>query len=194
MGLGHPCVKTPHLDALIADGVGFRNHYSVCAPCGPSRTSLLTGMYMQNHRSVMNGTPLDQRHTNIALELTAAGYDPQLFGFTDTSLDPRHTPPEYFARHGYEGVLPGFNAECPLAYGDLGPWTDDLKAKGYDVPEGAKDIFKPIDGYPGADVRGRTFGGIMSSPTSGTTSQPLTTHLEIIATRRSKVATWSVST
>ena len=155
--LGHPLVKTPKLDALAADGVLFRNHYSVCAPCGPARASLLTGMYMLNHRSVMNGTPLDQRHTNIALELSQAGYDPVLFGYTDTSLDPRHTPPEYFRRHGYEGILPGFTSACSMPGGDLGPWTADLKAKGYDVPEGPKDIFKPIDGYPGADGRGRTF-------------------------------------
>lgn len=155
--LGHPCVKTPHLDALAADGVAFRNHYSVCAPCGPARASLLTGMYMHNHRSVMNGTPLDQRHTNIALELAAAGYDPVLFGYTDTSLDPRHTPPELFARHGYEGVLPGFSAECLLLFDSLEPWIADLKVKGYDIPETPLDIFNPIGGYPGADGRGRTF-------------------------------------
>ena len=28
----HPCVKTPNYDALIADAVYFRRHYSVCAP------------------------------------------------------------------------------------------------------------------------------------------------------------------
>ena len=50
--LGHPVLKTPHLDALAADGVLFRNHYAQCVPCGPSRASLLTGMYMMNHRSV----------------------------------------------------------------------------------------------------------------------------------------------
>ena len=66
--LGHPVVKTPHLGALAADGMLFRSHYAQCSPCGPSRTSLLTGMYMMNHRSLRNGTPLDARFTNIALE------------------------------------------------------------------------------------------------------------------------------
>jgi len=66
--LEHPTVKTPHLDALAADGVVFRNHFAQCLPCGPSRASMYTGMYLQNHRSVGNGTPLDARHTNIALE------------------------------------------------------------------------------------------------------------------------------
>jgi arylsulfatase A-like enzyme len=63
--LGHPTVKTPNLDALAADGVLFRNHFAQCIPCGPSRASIFTGMYLQNHRSLENGTPLDARHTNM---------------------------------------------------------------------------------------------------------------------------------
>ena len=78
--LGHPVLKTPHLDALAADGVLFHNHYAQCVPCGPSRASLLTGMYMMNHRSVRNGTPLDARFTNIGLEARKLRYEPGLIG------------------------------------------------------------------------------------------------------------------
>lgn len=46
---GHPCVKTPNLDQLAADAVSFRKHFGQCVPCGPSRTSLLTGLYAMNH-------------------------------------------------------------------------------------------------------------------------------------------------
>ena len=42
--LGHPNAATPHLDALAADGVLFGNHYTQASPCGPARTSLLTGL------------------------------------------------------------------------------------------------------------------------------------------------------
>lgn len=87
--LGHVVVKTPNLDDLAADGVLFSNRFAQCAPCGPSRASILTGMYMMNHRSVRNGTPLDARFSNIALEAHAAGCEPGLIGFTDTSPDPR---------------------------------------------------------------------------------------------------------
>ena len=59
--LDHACVRTPNLDALAAEGVLFRNHYCQASPCGPARTSMLTGMYMMNHRSLRNGTP--QRDT-----------------------------------------------------------------------------------------------------------------------------------
>ena len=54
--LGHPMVRTPNLDALAAEGVLFERHYANTAPCGPSRASLHTGLYLQNHRSG------DQRH------------------------------------------------------------------------------------------------------------------------------------
>lgn len=49
--LGHPHVRTPNLDGLAADGVLFENHFGQTTPCGPSRTSLLTGLYLMNHRS-----------------------------------------------------------------------------------------------------------------------------------------------
>ena len=90
--LGHPVVRTPHLDTLARDGTLFRRHYASCSPCGPSRASLLTGMYLMNHRSGRNGTPLDQRHTNLAWEVRRLGFDPTLFGYTDTSPDPRSRP------------------------------------------------------------------------------------------------------
>jgi hypothetical protein len=46
-------------------------------------------MYLQNHRVVVNGAPLDAQHTNVALEVRKAGYHPALLGYTDTGADPR---------------------------------------------------------------------------------------------------------
>ncbi len=63
----HPVVRTPNLDRLAAGGVSFRRHFAQAAPCGPSRAALYTGMYQMNNRSVLNGTPLDARHDNVAL-------------------------------------------------------------------------------------------------------------------------------
>lgn len=155
--IGHPVVKTPNIDALIRDSVLFRNHYSVCSPCGPARASLLAGMYAQNHRSIRNGTPLDSRHSNIALELRKMGYDPVLFGYTDTSLDPRNTPEEKFREYGYEGPLPGFRNELLLMESDPLPWIAYLKENGYQVPENLADLFAPIKDYSGAEGKGRSY-------------------------------------
>ncbi len=131
--LGHPTVKTPNLDALAREGVLFNRHYANAVPCGPSRASLHTGMYLQNHRSGTNGTPLDARHSNWAKEVRKAGYDPVLFGYTDTSQDPREEDPESPWLHTYEGPLPGIRPVCMMGTWPT-PWTDYLKANGYEVP------------------------------------------------------------
>ncbi|KAA3623014.1 MAG: DUF229 domain-containing protein, partial [Proteobacteria bacterium] len=122
---------TPTFDARAADGALCRSHYTVCAPCGPARASLLTGMYLHNHRSVRNGTPLEDRHTNIAREMRRAGYRPMLFGYTDTSLDPSAHAVEEVTRHGYESLMPGFDAGLLLPGEDPRAWLDDLTRKGY---------------------------------------------------------------
>jgi len=158
--LGHPVLKTPHLDALAADGVLFRNHYAQCMPCGPSRASLLTGMYMMNHRSVRNGTPLDARFTNIALEMRKLGYEPGLIGYTDTSYDPRLLHGRDPSRERYGNVMPGFSRLVPGSeVGEAGatPWLPHLTAKGYQVPGHDGEIYEQVPDYPGAERRGSTY-------------------------------------
>ena len=154
--LGHPCLQTPNLDRLAADGMLFARHFAQATPCGPSRASLYTGMYLHNHRSVNNGTPLDARHTNVALEARKAGYDPALFGYTDVSADPRQHTPDDPALRTYSGVLRGMT---PVVHTDdqALPWLADLKAKGYTVPEGLLGVYKPKDAGAEAGRRGLTF-------------------------------------
>ena len=145
--LGHPMVRTPNLDALAAEGVLFAQHYANTAPCGPSRTTLHTGLYLQNHRSGTNGTPLDARHTNWALESAKLGYDPVLFGYTDTSRDPRGEPDDSPWLRTYEGPLPGVRPVVHLD-GDPTPWTDWLAARGYATPRKAQDAYGWRDAGP----------------------------------------------
>lgn len=146
--LGHPTVKTPHLDQLAAEGVSFSRHYANAVPCGPSRASLHTGMYLQNHRSGTNGTPLDARHTNWAKEVGRAGWDPVLFGYTDTARDPREEDPESPWLKTYEGPLPGIRPVCMMGTWPT-PWTDHLRAKGFSVPDDIR--FAYGERAPGAD-------------------------------------------
>ena len=142
--LGHPCIRTPHLKALCADGVTFRHHFTQAAPCGPGRASLLTGLYMMNHRVVQNAVPLDMRHTNLALEMRKVGYEPALVGYTTTTPDPRVIPHRD----------PRFRILGSLMRGwyPVGSWEPEkvayfnwLRTRGFDVPEQPEDIWLPID-------------------------------------------------
>jgi arylsulfatase A-like enzyme len=151
-------VETPNIDALASGGVLFANHWANAAPCGPSRACLYTGMYMQNHRSVANGTPLDGRFTNIALEAKRAGYDPVLFGYTDTSVDPRTAPAGDRRTFTHEGVLPGFRpiVNDPWEQGGI-EWGKWLAEHGIDVPSTPLALYQPDTSYPGADEHGYTW-------------------------------------
>ncbi len=139
--LGHPAVKTPNLDRLAAESVVFRRHFTVAAPCGPARTSLLSGLYPFNHRSITNGTPFDARFPTLPGDLKLAGYDPLLFGYTDTSVDPRTLEPDDPRLLTYEGVMDGFRQIVDVNGDNLGAWLDALEAKGYDRPERDGDIY-----------------------------------------------------
>jgi len=154
--LNHPCLKTPHLDKLAADGVLFNRHYAQTAPCGPSRASLYTGLYLHHHRVVSNSTPLDARFTNIALESRKAGYEPVLFGYTDTAPDPRTltgADPKGFSP---EGVLPGMQAVVPLKE-DFRTWIVNLQQKGYEFRFDTWDMFTPDQNAPDTENRALTF-------------------------------------
>lgn len=154
--LGHPHVKTPNLDALASDGVSFKRHFAQATPCGPSRACLYTGMYMHNHRSTLNGTPMDSRHTNVALEARKSGYKPALFGYTDVSLDPRDFSPSDYVPNGYEGVLPGMDP-IGLLNTDAKSWLADLESKGYKLPDSIWGMFEPQSADPGSKGKGKSF-------------------------------------
>jgi N-sulfoglucosamine sulfohydrolase len=57
---GNTAVKTPHLDALAAEGVRFPNAYATTASCSASRSVLLTGLH--NHRTAQYGHEHDYSH------------------------------------------------------------------------------------------------------------------------------------
>lgn len=132
--LAHPVVKTPHLDALATEGSLFARHFANTAPCSPSRATLHTGLYQHNHRVATNGTPLDRRHTNWALEARKGGYDPSLIGYTDQTADPRDLAQGDPRLSTYEGILPGLTAIADTGMDHPGPWADFLRARGYELP------------------------------------------------------------
>ena len=142
-------IDLPHLRALMAESVTFSRHYTVTVPCGPARASLLTGLYAMNHRSVRNGTPLDATLDTLPKALRKAGCEPLLFGYTDTSADPRGRPADDPALKSYEGVMPGFTELLVMQWQTSYPWIASLAAKGYELPPaGSWDLYRPISPEP----------------------------------------------
>ncbi|MEM8552059.1 MAG: sulfatase-like hydrolase/transferase [Pseudomonadota bacterium] len=133
---------TPAIDALMARGVTFTNHHTVTSPCGPSRASLLTGLYAMTHRSVVNGTPLDARFTTLPVAALGAGVEPLLVGYTTTTPDPRTTTPvdPRFHRSGY--VMPGFLPIAPFHAGQES-YLAFLAARGHAIPDPVDDLWAP---------------------------------------------------
>ncbi|MBT8434747.1 MAG: sulfatase-like hydrolase/transferase, partial [Gammaproteobacteria bacterium] len=142
--LGHAHVKTPNLDQLAKEGVLFRDHYAQATPCAPSRSSMHTGMYMQSNRCVVNGAPLDSRFSNWALEVRAAGYEPSLFGYTDSAIDPRGLDPEDPRLKHYSEPLPGIGPYTPMRDEVSTEWVVYLRVKGYPVPERPWSLYSEL--------------------------------------------------
>jgi len=139
--LGHAVVKTPNLDTLAKEGTLFRQHYAQASPCAPSRVSIHTGMYMQNHRCVINGTPVDKELSNWALEVRKAGYDPSLFGYTDTAMDPRGLSQNDPRLTHYSEPLPGIGSYTAYKADVSLDWVQSLIEKGYSLPDQPKDLY-----------------------------------------------------
>ena len=163
--LAHPCLQTPNLDRLAADGVLFSRHFCQASPCGPSRASLYTGLYMHHHRSVANGIPLDARFTNVALEARKAGHEPALFGYTDTSTDPRSLEPGDPRLFDPTGVLPGMDPVVWSGGDDALPWLTHLEARGYTFDtESFLAAMAPDPDFPDREDRGLTYAPARFAP------------------------------
>ncbi|MDE1993570.1 MAG: alkaline phosphatase family protein, partial [Rhizobiaceae bacterium] len=145
--MGHPSVRTPAVDALAREGVLFRRHFAGAAPCSPARATLYTGLYQMNHRVCRNGSPLDARFDNLALAARRGGYDPTLFGYTDTAPDPRELDPNDPHLTTYEGVLPGFTVRQLLPEHEK-PWLSWLRSRGHEQAT-SRDIHIPVGAQPG---------------------------------------------
>lgn len=142
-------VNLPNLRAFQQDAVSFTRNYTVVNPCGPSRASILTGQYAMNHRAVRNGTPLRHDTPNIASEMRKAGYLPMLFGYTDTSNDPRISHPNDPRVQSYEYHMPDFHEMLEMRLEASFPWRAHLRRNGYHFNT-YWDLYRPVSPDGGA--------------------------------------------
>lgn len=149
---GNEHVRTPVLDELAEHGVLFENAYAQSPMCAPSRASLMTGMYPQNHGLWANGVQLSDTHRLLSRALADAGYDCGLVGKfhlgaaadgrTEERLDdgfrvfewahdPTHTSPQNRYQQWLAEKHPDVYAEYRSTVGDR-PWDSEAgnKARG----------------------------------------------------------------
>jgi len=73
---GCPDPSTENIDSLARDGVKLTNAYTINAPCSPSRTALMMGMYSQRFGkfNLSRGVPIPEDKPTLAETLRDAGY------------------------------------------------------------------------------------------------------------------------
>ena len=106
---GHPQALTPNIDALAARGMNFTNAHCQGPICGPSRVSLLSGLFP--HTTGVYDQPKSQ-----------IWEDPRIKG---------KTLPQYFASHGYHTMGVG---KIPHAC-DLNVIFEEVGSKGSSGPK-----------------------------------------------------------
>lgn len=77
-----PEVRTPHIDQLRAEGVTFHRAFCQYPVCGPSRASITTGRYPQQHGVLNNRCLLPPDERTLGQHFADLGYEVVAFGKT----------------------------------------------------------------------------------------------------------------
>jgi N-sulfoglucosamine sulfohydrolase len=100
---GNPVLKTPHLDALAADGTRFVNAYCTTASCSPSRSVILTGLF--NHATGQYGLEHAYHHFRTQENIKSLPLMLQEAGYRTARIGKFHVGPERV--YHFETVLQG---------------------------------------------------------------------------------------
>jgi len=92
--MGHPYVKTPHIDRIAREGLRCRNAFVVAPLCSPSRASFLTGLYPHSHGITdnTNRSPQSYLLKTFPQALRNAGYETGFIGKWHMGNDARPRP------------------------------------------------------------------------------------------------------
>jgi len=78
--IGHPHLKTPHLDTMAEAGIRFNRFYAAAATCSPTRASVLTGRTPKRTGVPAIGNRLCLQEKTLPRALKKAGYATGHFG------------------------------------------------------------------------------------------------------------------
>lgn len=130
---GNTVVRTPHLDELANESLRFKQAFAASPTCGPSRSSLLTGLLPLRHGAHGNHSGVNDGTASMIQRLSELGYRVAIAGKL-------HVGPETvfpFERIGGTNVPePGFEQNPGLRH--------DLNLKPVDTWMGKLDKDKPF--------------------------------------------------
>jgi len=137
---GHPTLKTPHLDAMAAEGIRFQRFYSGAPVCSPTRGSALTGRHPYRYGvTFANVGHMRPEEITLAEALKTRGYTAGHFGkwhlgtLTTAIRDSNRGRPgdaSHFAPPWQNGFDVCFSTEAKV------PTWDPMKTPGSDQPYG----------------------------------------------------------
>ena len=134
-GYGNKTVKTPNIDRLIKNGIIFENTHCQYPLCGPSRASMMTGMYSDQTKITQNNVYL----RNAVPDVITMG--------------------QRFRQQGYQSVRIGkiFHYDNPSAIGTSG--TDDIHTWDQTINPYGRD---KLEEYKINTLLTRRYGGTLS--------------------------------
>jgi len=151
-GCGGPKIRRPYFDRLASQGVEFSRAYCASPLCGPSRRTMLTGLFPHNHGEIKNDVdhPYDRE---VYLDILAQhGYRNYYFGkwhagagtaedhgcegFCYPSYNSPYNKPEYKAYLEEQG-LPEFEVTIGRSFLNSPKDARKVRAENPDAPAGA---------------------------------------------------------
>ena len=144
---GSDTIRTPHIDALAADGVRFTNWYACSPVCSPSRAALLTGRYptragvphILGGSRKTSGLPVGE--VTLADILKGQGYSTALMGKWHLGLTEECRP----NARGFDEFY-GFLAGCVDYYSHIFYWQMyDHKAPVHDLWHNNEEVWQNGD-------------------------------------------------
>jgi uncharacterized sulfatase len=129
---GNDVVKTPNLDGFSRESLTFHHAFAGSPTCGPSRSSLLTGLLPFRHGAHGNHSGVREHTRSVVQYLAPLGYDVAIAGKLHVG------PKEVFSFERISGTnVPekGFEHKPGLNYDlSMDPVEDWLSARRKDVP------------------------------------------------------------
>ncbi|HMC12410.1 MAG TPA: sulfatase-like hydrolase/transferase, partial [Pirellulaceae bacterium] len=92
--VGHPFVKTPHIDRLAKEGAVFKNAFATTPLCSPSRACFMTGLYVHTNGIHDNVDRSPHSHALVTWPrlLHDAGYETAFIGKWHMGVDASPRP------------------------------------------------------------------------------------------------------